>query len=110
MNVKLYRYPRFQKSEIEKSAVKMLAVGIIRLSTSPFSSPMLLMKKKDRTWLFCVDYRALNAMTVKDHFSIPTVKELLDEVNDAKVFSKLDARARYHQVRIHPEDVEKTAF
>lgn len=79
MNARPYRYAAEQKSVIEQIINEMLKAGIIQHSHSSYASPVVLVKKKDNTWRMCVDYRGLNAITIKDKFPIPLIEELLEE-------------------------------
>jgi hypothetical protein len=98
------------KDEVERQCNDMLTQGIIRPSTSPFSSPVLFVKKADDSWRFCVDFQALNDKMVKDKFPIPIVDELLDELKHARFFTKIDLQSGYQQVHMYPDDIEKQLF
>lgn len=99
-----------EKEELEKQLKDLLDHGFIRPSKSPFGAPILFVKKKDGSMRLCVDYRALNKLTIKNAYPLPKVDELLDQLHGACVFSKIDLRSGYHQIPVAGEDVMKTAF
>lgn len=95
---------------MEKLIKKMLQAGIIRDSCNSFESSIVMVKNKNENLRFCVDYRQLNQLTVKDRFLIPIIEEFLDELGQTRVFSKLDLRSGYHQIRICESDIHKTTL
>ncbi|KAF9763839.1 Retrovirus-related Pol polyprotein from transposon [Nosema granulosis] len=105
-----YRMSRELEEEADKIIKKYIEDGIIRESSSPWRSPIVLVKKKNGEYRPCVDYRRLNEVTVRDSYPMPRVDEILDEMHGDKFFTKLDAISGYHQVRMHEKDIEKTAF
>jgi hypothetical protein len=105
-----YRMSPAELDELKKQLNELTEHGFIQPSKSPFGAPVLFVKKKDGSIRMCIDYRALNKITIKNKYPLPRVDELLDRLHGAKWFSKLDLRSGYHQVRIHPDDVAKTAF
>ena len=95
---------------IENEVSKMLKNNVISASQSPYSSPVLLVTKKDGTIRFCVDYRKLNSLTQKDAYNLPRIDDILDQIGGSKFRSTLDLTTGYWQIPMHPESKGKTAF
>ncbi len=96
--------------ELKKQLAELSASGFIQPSKSPYGAPVLFVKKKDGTSRMCIDYRALNAVTIKNKYPLPRIEELFDRLQGAKYFSKIDLRSGYYQIRVQEQDVPKTAF
>ncbi|KAL4028422.1 hypothetical protein IC575_011619 [Cucumis melo] len=96
--------------ELKVQLQELLDKGFIRPSVSPWGAPVLFVKKKDGSMRLCIDYRELNKVTVKNRYPLPRIDDLFDKLQGATVFSKIDLRSGYHQLRIKDEDVPKTAF
>jgi hypothetical protein len=105
-----YRVSGPELVELKKQIDELLDKGYIRPSTSPWAAPVLFVEKKDGTKRMCIDYGALNEVTVKNKYPLPRIKDLFDQLRGASVFSKIDLRSGYHQLRIRPADIPKTTF
>jgi hypothetical protein len=105
-----YRVSGPELVELKTQIDELLEKGYIRPSTSPWAAPVLSMEKKHGTKRICIDYRSLNEVTVKNKYPLPRIEDLFDQLRGASVFSKIDLRSGYHQLRIRPSDVPKIAF
>ncbi|KAL0553793.1 hypothetical protein IC582_007697 [Cucumis melo] len=105
-----YRMAPAELKELKVQLQELLDKGFIRPSVSPWGAPVLFVKKKDGSMRLCIDYRELNKVTVKNRYPLPRIDDLFDQLQGATVFSKIDLRSGYHQLRIKDEDVPKTAF
>jgi hypothetical protein len=102
--------PTNELVELKTQLQDLLEKGFIRPSSSPWGCPTIFVKKKDQTLRMCVDYRPLNEVTIKNKYPLPWIDILFDQLNGVRVFSKIDLRSGYHQIRIRPKDIPKTAF
>jgi hypothetical protein len=105
-----YRMPPKELAELKVQLQELLDKGYIRPSASPWGCPALFVKKKDNSLRFCADYRPLNAVTIKNKYPLPLIDVLFDQLSGAKIFSKIGLRSGYHQIKIRPCDIPKTAF
>jgi hypothetical protein len=105
-----YKMTPKELAELKIQLKELLDKGYIRPSSSAWGYPALFVKKKDQSLRLCVDYRPLNDITIKNKYSLPHIDILFDQLASAKVFSKVDLHSGYHQIKIHPDDVPKTAF
>ena len=100
-----YQIAPNELKELKAQLEELIEKGFIRPSSSPWGAPVLFVRKKDGSLRLCIDYRQLNQVTVKNKYPLPQVDDLLDQLQEAKVFSKIDLRSGYHQVRVRDEDI-----
>ncbi|GJT49638.1 putative nucleotidyltransferase, ribonuclease H [Tanacetum coccineum] len=105
-----YRLAPSEMQELSNQLQELADRGFIRPSTSPWGAPVLFVKKKDGSFRMCIDYRELNKLTVKNRYPLPRIDDLFDQLQGSSVYSKIDLRSGYHQLRVRDEDIPKTAF
>ena len=110
IKLKPYKLSKEQSDVLRNEIISLLEKGLIIPSHSPWSFPVLLVRKKNGKWRLCIDYRKLNDITIKDSYALPFIDELISSVRGAKIFSALDLYSGYHQIPMNPDDIEKTSF
>ncbi|GKC12495.1 putative reverse transcriptase domain-containing protein [Tanacetum coccineum] len=105
-----YRLAPSEMQELSNQLQELADRGFIQPSTSPWGAPVLFVKKKDGSFRMCIDYRELNKLTVKNHYPLPRIDDLLDQLQGSSVYSKINLRSGYHQLKVRDEDISKTAF
>ncbi|GKC61318.1 putative reverse transcriptase domain-containing protein [Tanacetum coccineum] len=105
-----YRLAPSELEELSGQLKELQDKGFIRPSSSPWGAPVLFVKKKDGSFRMCIDYRELNKLTVKNRYPLPKIDDLFDQLQGSQFFSKIDLRSGYHQLRVHEDDIPKTAF
>ncbi|GJW18691.1 putative reverse transcriptase domain-containing protein [Tanacetum coccineum] len=105
-----YRLAPSEMKELSEQLKELSDKGFIRPSSSPWGAPVLFVKKKDGSFRMCIDYRELNKLTVKNRYPLPRIDDLFDQLQGSSVYSKIDLRSGYHQLRVREEDISKTAF
>ncbi|GJY68481.1 putative reverse transcriptase domain-containing protein [Tanacetum coccineum] len=105
-----YRLAPFEMKDLSEKLKELSDKGFIRPSSSPWGAPVLFVKKKDGSFRMCIDYRELNKLTVKNRYPLPRIDDLFDQLQGSSVYSKIDLRSGYHQLRVREEDIPKTAF
>ncbi|GJX82276.1 putative reverse transcriptase domain-containing protein [Tanacetum coccineum] len=105
-----YRLAPAEMQELSTQLQELSDRGFIRHSSSPWGAPVLFVKKKDGSFRMCIDYRELNKLTVKNRYPLPRIDDLFDQLQGSSVYSKIDLRSGYHQLRVHEEDIAKTTF
>ncbi|GKE80149.1 putative reverse transcriptase domain-containing protein, partial [Tanacetum coccineum] len=105
-----YHLALAEMKELAKHLKELSDKGFLRPSSSPWGAPILFVKKKDGSFRMCIDYRELNKLTVKNHYPLPRIDDLFDQLQGSSIYSKIDLRSGYHQLRVREEDIPKTAF
>ncbi|GJS68168.1 putative reverse transcriptase domain-containing protein [Tanacetum coccineum] len=105
-----YRLAPSEMKELSDQLKELSDKGFIRPSSSPWGAPVLFVKKKDGSFRMCIDYRELNKLTVKNRYPLPRIDDLFDQLQGSSIYSKIDLRSGYHQLRVREEDIPKTAF
>ncbi|GKF80772.1 putative reverse transcriptase domain-containing protein, partial [Tanacetum coccineum] len=105
-----YRLVPSKIKELFEQLKELSDKGFIRPSSSPWGAPVLFVKKKDGSFQMCIDYRELNKLTVKNRYPLPRIDDLFDQLQGSSIYSKIDLRSGYHQLRVREEDIPKTAF